>query len=174
VVVRSSAAEPTRAGRPSSSKKVPTKPQVKVSVAQTGKGSRVVARDAAAGGWSWRSVRSHVSVLLALLLAATVLQYHAATFSNPSMTTYGPALVVSAVLLLASVLAVYAWPTRTERWRTVVWVYVLSAGFGAVAFLLFKGRAGLFAALLSGLLVLLLRVNENGRRWWAAWRSKRI
>lgn len=153
------------------------KPAGRRATAPVGGANRVarqgfVAREAARPWWSWWTIRRQIPIVLTVLVGVTLLQYHAAAFASPAETTFGPALVVSAVLLAASTLAVYTWPTRTPRWRTIAWVYVLSAGFGAFAFLLFRGRAGLYVALVAGLAVLTLRLNENGRRWWNAKRQQ--
>lgn len=77
---------------------------------------------------------------------------------------YAQALVATAALALGSVIAVYVYPPRTARWRTVAWTYLASSAGGALAFALLGGRAGLLAALFVGALVLWARGEENGRR----------
>lgn len=73
-------------------------------------------------------------------------------------------------------LAPHVWPTRTAPWRTVLWAWGLSVLTGMIAMLLGAGPLGLTAATLVGFAVVILRINENGRKMWnlfQTWRQIR-
>lgn len=90
--------------------------------------------------------------------------------------SYDSALLMGVGLAVFSGIAVHLWPPRTAPWRTVAWAAIASAVAGAHLLLAGAGRFALTGSMLIGLVVVLLRIDSNGRRvigMYRTWRSLR-
>lgn len=76
-------------------------------------------------------------------------------------------------LALFAGLAPHLWPTKTSPWRTPAWALVLSIFVGMTLLILGAGRWALLAATIVGFGIVLLRINQNGRKVWNLFRTWR-
>lgn len=74
------------------------------------------------------------------------------------------ALAAAVGLGLFAAIGSHVWPTRTSPWRTVAWVGVVTLAIGANFQYMQLGRVGFTATVLVGVLIAILRVNQNGRK----------
>jgi hypothetical protein len=87
--------------------------------------------------------------------------------------TYLSARTMGIGLAIFAGLAVHLWPTRTSPWRTVAWAATVTTLVGPVFLTLGWGRLGLALTTAIGFVIVILRVNQNGRKlvglirtWW--------
>lgn len=83
-----------------------------------------------------------------------------------------PYVTMRSAVTMAVGLAMFAgigphiWPTRTPPWRTTMWALFLSAITGMALLTLGAGRLALTGATFVGFGIVLLRINQNGRKLW--------
>lgn len=90
--------------------------------------------------------------------------------------TMRSAVSMAVGLAMFAGIAPHLWPTRTPPWRTVLWALFLSAVTGMTMLTLGAGRLSLTGATLVGFAIVLLRINQNGRKLWGlvqTWRHVR-
>jgi hypothetical protein len=118
--------------------------------------------------------RRHVSRAISLIFpqwlktAVVTLLWLALMLPWVSVTSlysrFGSGLMVGVGLALFAAIAAHVWPTRTPPWRTVAITAVFTTWLGST--LLIAGLAG-YALNITGLvgcLIVLVRINENGRK----------
>ena len=79
-------------------------------------------------------------------------------------TQFGSGVMAGVGMALFAGIAGHVWPTRTPPWRTVVIVALFTAWLGSTLLLAGLGAYGLTITGLAGCLVILMRINENGRK----------
>lgn len=82
---------------------------------------------------------------------------------------FSASLVYSFSLLSFTLLAIHLWPPKTPKWRTMFWAFVASTLVGLLLQNLMLPQWTLFCASLTGYAVVILRVNQNGRKLWKRW-----
>ncbi len=86
--------------------------------------------------------------------------------------TANNAELVGVGLCVVTGVACHLWPTRTAPWRTVALAALISSLAGSS---LLQGGAGDYAVTgtaAAGIAVVVLRANQNGRRWFAGARHR--
>ncbi|OIV37990.1 hypothetical protein BIV57_08110 [Mangrovactinospora gilvigrisea] len=123
-------------------------------------------------------VLPHLKVVLVVVFWLVVMVQQSTLITNVQ-EYFTQVFTALGALLVCGVLAVYLYPPRTARWRTLAWEYLASSVAGAFGYALFGGHAGVIAALAAGALVVVLRCNQLGRRgirWsvtkYYAWRLR--
>lgn len=112
-------------------------------------------------------LRTTLVVLLWLAFVPLYLQLIAPIVSYRSAQAMGVGLAIFAGL------ACHLWPTRTAPWRTVAWAATVTSFLGPMLLVGGLGRLGLAVTTVIGFLIVVLRVNQNGRKllglirtWW--------
>jgi hypothetical protein len=77
---------------------------------------------------------------------------------------FGSGVMTGVGMALFAGIAGHVWPTRTPPWRTVVIVALFTAWLGSTLLLAGLGAYGLTITGLAGSLLILMRINENGRK----------
>lgn len=67
-------------------------------------------------------------------------------------------------MAVSSAVLLHLWPPRTPQWRTLFWAFWITGLVGSTLLLMGAGRMALTGATVAGYGVVLLRMNENGRK----------
>lgn len=112
-------------------------------------------------------LRTLLVVMLWLASIPVYMQLIAPYVSYLSARTMGIGLAIFTGL------AVHLWPPRTSPWRTVAWTASVTTLVGPLFLTLGLGRLGLALTTVIGFVIVLLRLNQNGRKlvglvrtWW--------
>jgi hypothetical protein len=77
---------------------------------------------------------------------------------------FGSGVMAGVGMALFAGIAGHVWPTRTPPWRTVAITAIFTAWLGSTLLLAGLGAYGLTITGLAGTLIILARINENGRK----------
>jgi hypothetical protein len=78
---------------------------------------------------------------------------------------FGSGVMAGVGMALFAGIGAHVWPTRTPPWRTVVIVALFTAWLGSTLLLAGLGAYALTFTGLAGTLLILMRINENGRKF---------
>jgi hypothetical protein len=81
---------------------------------------------------------------------------------------FGSGVMAGVGMALFAGIAGHVWPTRTPPWRTVAIVALFTAWLGSTLLLAGLGAYALTITGLAGSLLILMRINENGRKVYRA------